>query len=105
MKGRLEEYFKDVVYEQFFRYIHDIDYMLCFFAPDSLVGNCFKHKSIFHGVNFPADGPVMKKETTGWDPSFEKMTVCNGSLRGDVTMFLLLKNGGYHRCHFNTTYK
>ncbi|XP_058953550.1 GFP-like fluorescent chromoprotein amFP486 [Pocillopora verrucosa] len=71
----------------------------------SLVGNCFKHKSIFHGVNFPADGPVMKKETTGWDPSFEKMTVCNGSLKGDVTMFLLLKNGGYHRCHFNTTYK
>ena len=80
-------------------------WILCFFAPDSLVGNCFKHKSIFHGVNFPADGPVMKKETTGWDPSFEKMTVCNGSLKGDVTMFLLLKNGGYHRCHFNTTYK
>ena len=86
-------------------YYHDIDYMLCFFAPHSLVGNCFKHKSIFHGVNFPADGPVMKKETTGWDPSFEKMTVCNGSLKGDVAMFLLLKNGGYHRCHFNTTYK
>ena len=60
---------------------------------------------MFHGVNFPADGPIMKKETTGWDPSFEKMTVSEGLLKGDVTMFLLLKGGGYHKCQFHTTYK
>nr|AHY86315.1 Y-GECO1f [synthetic construct] len=29
--------------------------------------NCIYHKSIFYGVNFPADGPVMKKMTTNWE--------------------------------------
>lgn len=71
----------------------------------SLEGKCFHHISMFHGVNFPADGPIMKKETTGWDQSFEKMTVSEGLLKGDVTMFLLLKGGGYHKCQFHTTYK
>ncbi|XP_027044177.1 GFP-like fluorescent chromoprotein amFP486 isoform X2 [Pocillopora damicornis] len=70
-----------------------------------LEGNLFTHKSMFHGVNFPADGPIMGKRTIGWDPSFEKMTVSNNILRGDVTMFLLLKGGGYHRCQFHTSYK
>ena len=65
----------------------------------------FTHISMFHGVNFPADGPIMGKRTIGWDPSFEKMTVSNNILRGDVTMFLLLKGGGYHRCQFHTSYK
>ena len=86
-------------------FLHVVDY-IGFASSQSLEGNCFRHKSIFHGVNFPADGPVMKKETpTGWDPSFEKMTVRNGYLKGDVSMLLLLKNGGYHRCYFNTTYQ
>nr|ABB17963.1 green fluorescent GFP-like protein [Stylocoeniella sp. NOA-2005] len=71
----------------------------------SLKGNCFVHKSMFHGVNFPADGPVMKKKTTGWDPSFEKMTVCNGILKGDVTMFLMLEDGKNYKCQFHTSYK
>ncbi|XP_022809786.1 GFP-like fluorescent chromoprotein amFP486 [Stylophora pistillata] len=68
-------------------------------------GNGNPYESMFHGVNFPADGPIMKKETTGWDPSFEKMTVSEGLLKGDVTMFLVLKGGGYHKCQFHTTYK
>ena len=48
----------------------------------------FQHISMFHGVNFPGDGPIMGKRTIGWDPSFEKMTVSDNILRGDVTMFL-----------------
>ena len=71
----------------------------------SLEGNCFIHKSIFHGVNFPADGPIMQKKTIGWDESFEKMTVSKEVLRGDVTMFLMLEGGGYHRCQFDSTFK
>ena len=71
----------------------------------SLEGNCFIHKSIFHGVNFHADGPVMKKKTIDWDKSFEKMTVSKEVLRGDVTMFLMLEGGGSHRCQFHSTYK
>ncbi|XP_027044184.1 GFP-like fluorescent chromoprotein amFP486 [Pocillopora damicornis] len=70
-----------------------------------LEGNWFKHTSMFHGVNFPANGPIMQKRTIGWDPSFEKMTVSNNILRGDVTMFLQLKGGGYHSCQFHTSYK
>lgn len=63
------------------------------------------HKSMFHGVNFPADGPVMQKKTTNWEPSVEKMTVSDGIVKGDVTMFLLLEGGGTHRCQFHTSYK
>uniref|UniRef100_Q6I7B1 Fluorescent protein n=1 Tax=Acropora sp. \ len=70
-----------------------------------LEGNCFIHNSIYHGVNFPADGPVMKKQTIGWDKSFEKMSVAKEVLRGDVTQFLLLEGGGYQRCRFHSTYK
>ena len=47
----------------------------------------------------------MKKKTIGWDKSFEKMTVSKDVLRGDVTMFLMLEGGGYHRCQFHSTYK
>ena len=91
----------------YFRFIL-LDLFANFFQSDRLDQDkkrCFIHESMFHGVNFPADGPIMKKETTGWDPSFEKMTACDGTLRGDVTMFLLLKGGGYHKCQFHTTYK
>ncbi|XP_015751147.1 PREDICTED: GFP-like fluorescent chromoprotein amFP486 [Acropora digitifera] len=47
----------------------------------------------------------MKKKTIGWEKSFEKMTVSKDVLRGDVTMFLMLEGGGYHRCQFHSTYK
>nr|ABB17952.1 red fluorescent GFP-like protein [Montipora efflorescens] len=73
----------------------------------SVEENCFYHESKFHGVNFPADGPVMKKMTTNWEPSCEKITPIpnEGILKGDVTMFLLLKDGGRYRCQFDTVYK
>ncbi|XP_068748755.1 GFP-like fluorescent chromoprotein FP506 isoform X1 [Montipora capricornis] len=71
----------------------------------SVEDNCFYHESKFCGVNFPADGPVMTKATTGWEPSSEKMVPCVGILNGDVTMFLLLKDGTRYRCQFHSTYK
>ena len=46
----------------------------------SLEGNLFTHKSMFHGVNFPANGPIMGKRIIGLDPTFEKMTVSNNML-------------------------
>ena len=33
------------------------------------------------------------------------MTVRDGILKGDVTMFLSLTDGGNHRCQFSTLYK
>ncbi|XP_073251622.1 GFP-like fluorescent chromoprotein amFP486 [Porites lutea] len=67
--------------------------------------NGFIHKSTFTGMNFPADGPVMQKRTTNWEPSVEKMTESEGILKGDVTMFLSLEDGKKHRCQFHTLYK
>ena len=58
---------------------------------------------MYDGVNFPANVPIMGKRIIDWDPTFEKMTVLNNMLRGDVTMFLLLKGGGYHSCQFHTS--
>ncbi|CAH3104986.1 unnamed protein product, partial [Pocillopora meandrina] len=31
----------------------------------SIEGDLFKHISMFHGVNFPANGPIMGKRTIG----------------------------------------
>ena len=47
----------------------------------------------------------MKKQTIGWDTSFEKMSVAKEVLRGDVTQLLMLEGGGYHRCQFHSTNK
>ena len=47
----------------------------------------------------------MQKKTTNWEPSVQKMTVSEGILKGDVTMFLSLKDGKNHRCQFHTLYK
>ena len=63
------------------------------------------HKSKFVGVNFPADGPVMQNKSLGWEPSTEKITVCDGVLKGNITMFLELEGGGNHKCQFTTTCK
>ena len=73
----------------------------------SVEENCFYHNSKFHGVNFPADGPVMKKMTTNWEPSCEKIIPVprQGILKGDIAMYLLLKDGGRYRCQFDTIYK
>jgi len=67
--------------------------------------NCFHYKIQFHGVNFPAYGPVMQKTTEKWEPSTENIYGRDGVLKGDVNMALLLKGGGHYRCDFKTTYK
>nr|QCH40646.1 ZsG-P2A-VP40 [Zaire ebolavirus] len=73
----------------------------------SVEENCMYHESKFYGVNFPADGPVMKKMTDNWEPSCEKIIPVpkQGILKGDVSMYLLLKDGGRLRCQFDTVYK
>ena len=48
----------------------------------------------------------MTKATTNWEPSYEKMTPTKrGTLNGDVTMFLLLKDGGRYKSQFHTVHK
>ena len=81
-----------------------IDHFFCF---NSLKGNCFQHESKFYGVNFPADGPLMKKMTTNWEPSCEKIipVPTQGILKGDVSAYLLLKDGGRYGCKFDSVYK
>nr|ABI58282.1 green fluorescent protein [Corynactis californica] len=74
-------------------------------AHISLNKTGFVHKSTFHGVNFPANGPVMQRKTVNWEPSTEKITACDGTLKGDVTMFLLLGGGYQQKCQFQTTYR
>ncbi|KAL9986175.1 hypothetical protein ACROYT_G000270 [Oculina patagonica] len=71
----------------------------------SLNGNRFVHKSKFVGVNFPPNGPVMQKKTLGWERSIEKMTVRDGALEGNLTMFLMLEGGGNYRCEYRSIYK
>ena len=70
-----------------------------------MTGNCFFYDIVFHGVNFPANGPVMQKKTLGWEPSTERMYVRDGVLKGDVAMALLVKGGDRYGCDFKTTYK
>ena len=81
-----------------------ISFLFCF---DSVKENCIYHNSTFYGVNFPVDGPVMKKVTYNWEPSCEKIIPIpsQGILKGDVSMYLLLKDGGRYRCQFDTVYK
>nr|AAL23574.1 red fluorescent protein zoanRFP [Zoanthus sp. SAL-2001] len=86
------------------------DGAVCICSADITVNvreNCIYHESTFYGVNFPADGPVMKKMTTNWEPSCEKIIPINSQkiLKGDVSMYLLLKDGGRYRCQFDTIYK
>ena len=68
-------------------------------------GNCFFYDIVFHGVNFPANGPVMQKKTLGWEPSTESMFVRDGVLKADAARALLVEGGGRYRCDFKTTYK
>ena len=68
-------------------------------------GDCIFLEIRFHGVNFPANGPVMQKKTLKWTPSTEKMYVRDGVLKGDISMALSLKEGGCYRSRFETAYK
>uniref|UniRef100_UPI002E2E8A06 Green Fluorescent Protein Variant \ len=74
-------------------------------ARISLDKNGFVHKSTFHGENFPANGPVMKKKGVDWEPSSETITPEDGILKGDVEMFLVLEGGQRLKALFQTTYK
>nr|AUD11406.1 cyan fluorescent protein [Micromussa lordhowensis] len=71
----------------------------------TLCNDCFNYDIRFYGVNFPADGPVMKRKTEKWEPSFETMYVRDGVLVGDVNRTLLIEGGDHYRCDFRTTYR
>ena len=101
----LQKNFKKIAYISHFPMICIIDQF--FFCFDSVEEKCFYHESRFYGVNFPADGPVMKKMTTNWEPSCEKIipVPTQGILKGDVSEYLLLKDGGRYHCKFASVYK
>lgn len=67
--------------------------------------DCFNYDIRFYGVKFPANGPVMKKETVLWEPSTETMYIRDGVLVGEVSRTLLLEGGGHYRCDFQSTYR
>uniref|UniRef100_UPI000D671F2D GFP-like non-fluorescent chromoprotein n=1 Tax=Radianthus crispa TaxID=3122430 RepID=UPI000D671F2D len=70
----------------------------------SLEGNCLIYKVKVHGTNFPADGPVMKNKSGGWEPSTEVVYPENGVLCGRNVM--ALKVGDRHLiCHHYTSYR
>ena len=50
-------------------------------------------KTNFQGANFPIDGPVMRRKTLGWESTSEKMTPCDGIIKGDTIMYLWSKEG------------
>ena len=51
------------------------------------------HKTNFERGNFPIDGPVMQNRTHGWEPTSEKMTPCEGIIRENTIMYLMVKEG------------
>ena len=51
------------------------------------------HKTNFQGANFPIDGPVVRRKTLGWESTSEKMTPCDGIIKGDTIMYLWSKEG------------
>ena len=70
-----------------------------------MMGNLFIYDVRFHGVNFPANGPIMMKKILGWEPCTEKMCARDGMLKGDTNMALQVQGGGHYRANFSTTYK
>ena len=67
---------------------------------DSLKGNTLVHKTNFQGDNFPIDGPVMQNKTLGWEPTSEKVTPCDGTIKGDTIMYLLVEGGEMLKCRY-----
>lgn len=67
--------------------------------------NCFNYDIRFYGVNFPDHGPVMTKKTVKWEQSSETMYARDGVQVGDVNRTLFLKEDGYYRCDFRSTYR
>uniref|UniRef100_UPI001AD9515C mCrimson 0.9 n=1 Tax=Entacmaea quadricolor TaxID=6118 RepID=UPI001AD9515C len=71
----------------------------------SLQDGCLIYNVKLRGVNFPANGPVMKQTTLGWEPSTETLYPADGALEGRCDMALKLVGGGHLHCNFKTTYK
>nr|XP_058958347.1 GFP-like fluorescent chromoprotein amFP486 [Pocillopora verrucosa] len=71
----------------------------------SLKGNTLVHKTNFQGGNFPIDGPVMQNKTLGWEPTSEKMTPCDGTIKGDTIMYLLVEGGKMLKCRYENNYR
>ncbi|XP_022778185.1 GFP-like fluorescent chromoprotein amFP486 [Stylophora pistillata] len=71
----------------------------------SLKGNTLMHKTNFQGGNFPIDGPVMQKRTLGWEPTSEKMTPCDGIIKGDTMMYLMVEGGKTLKCRYENNYR
>ena len=68
-------------------------------------GNVFHYEIVFTGENLDSSGPIMKKKTLKWEPSYESMyAVKDKVLQGDVIRHLLLEGGGHYPCDFRTTY-
>ncbi|RMX56441.1 hypothetical protein pdam_00008795, partial [Pocillopora damicornis] len=74
-------------------------------AEMSLKGNTLVHKTNFQGGNFPIDGPVMQNRTLGWEPTSEKMTPCDGLIKGDSTKYLLVEGGKMLKCRYENNYR
>ena len=91
-------------FTQYFFMLTLVLYVTCL-CINSMKGNCFFYDIRFHGVNFPASGPVMQRKTVRWEPSTERMYVRDGVLKGDVAMALLVEGGGHYGCDFKTIYK
>ena len=58
------------------------------------------HKTNFQRGNFPIDGPVMQNRTHGWEPTSEKMTPCEGIIREDTMMYLMVEGGKLLNCRY-----
>ena len=67
---------------------------------DSLKGNTLVHKTNFQGGNFPIDGPVMQNKTLGWEPTSEKMTPCDGTIKGETIMYLFVEGVKMLKCRY-----
>ena len=72
---------------------------------DSPKGDTLVHKTNFQGGNFPFDGPVMQNRTLGWEPTSEKMTPCDGTIKGDTIMYLLVEGGKMLKCRYENNYR
>ena len=75
------------------------------FLLNSKQGDYFILDIRFHGVNFPANGPVMQKKILRWEPSTENMCVLDGVLHGASAMSHAVQGGGHYQSDFKSTYK
>nr|Q9U6Y7.1 RecName: Full=GFP-like fluorescent chromoprotein dsFP483 [Discosoma striata]AAF03370.1 fluorescent protein FP483 [Discosoma striata] len=88
------------------RSMHFEDGGLCCITNDiSLTGNCFYYDIKFTGLNFPPNGPVVQKKTTGWEPSTERLYPRDGVLIGDIHHALTVEGGGHYACDIKTVYR